>query len=65
MWEDGFVTSKPVIQDVNEKKSVPRVSDPIIVSKGAAILRMLESIVSETGLRNSMRVNFFFLKLKF
>ena len=60
MWEDGYATSKPVVKDVDEQNRVPRVSDTIVNSKGAAILRMLESIVSNVTLRNSMRVLSFF-----
>ena len=63
MWEDGYATSKPVILDVNERNSMPRVSDPIVNSKGAAILRMLESIVTVDTFKNNMRVyltQFFF-----
>ena len=56
MWEDGYATSKPVILDVNERNSMPRVSDPIVNSKGAAILRMLESIVTVDTFKNNMRV---------
>jgi aminopeptidase N len=56
MWEDGYATSKPVILDVTERNSMPRVSDPIVNSKGAAILRMLESIVTVDTFKNNMRV---------
>ena len=56
MWEDGYATSKPVIKDVDERNSEPRVNTPIIYSKGAAILRMLESIVTNETLKNSFRV---------
>ena len=56
MWEDGYATSKPVINDVDERNSEPRVSDRIVSSKGAAILRMLESIVLPDAFKTNMRV---------
>ena len=56
MWEDGYATSKPVIKDVDERNSEPRVSDRIVSSKGAAILRMLESIVLPDAFKTNMRV---------
>ena len=65
MWEDGYATSKPVIKDVDEQNRVPRVSDILVNSKGAHILRMLESIVSNVTLRNSMRVLNFLRRLIF
>ena len=63
MWEDGYATSKPVIKDVDVKNSQPRVSDVIINSKGAAILRMLESILSFNTFRTNMRVKTKFINL--
>ena len=56
MWEDGYATSKPVILSMGERDS-PRVNDALVASKGAAILRMLESVVGEASLKTSMRVN--------
>jgi aminopeptidase N len=56
MWDDGFPSSTPIKVEVKHPEDFYRLYDPIKNSKGAAIIRMLESFVDANDLKNSMRV---------
>jgi len=56
MWEDGFPSSTPIKVEVLHPEDFYRLYDPIKNSKGAAIIRMLESFIDPNDLKNYMRV---------
>lgn len=58
MWDDGFVSTRPLTSDVQYPTDVAKVFDPLTYAKGAALLRMTESIVKEDNFKANIRVNF-------
>ena len=61
MWDDAFESSHPVEANVVTPDQINNVFDSITYSKGAALLRMLESVVGEEAFRDGLRVmNFLF-----
>jgi len=56
MWEDGFPSSTPIKVQVQHPEDFYRLYDPIKNTKGAAIIKMLESFIDSNDLKNYMRV---------
>ena len=57
MYDDGFQTSYPVSAEVNTPAEINSAFGSITYSKGASILRMLESTVGEPNFREGLNVN--------
>ena len=57
MYDDGFQTSYPVSAEVNTPAEINSAFGSITYSKGASILRMLESTVGEANFREGLNVN--------
>lgn len=58
MWDDGFVTTRPLSSNVQYPTDVARVFEPLTYAKGAAIFRMTESIVKENNFKTYIRVTY-------
>ena len=56
MYDDGFQTSYPVSAEVNTPAEINSAFGSITYSKGASILRMLESTVGEANFREGLNV---------
>jgi aminopeptidase N len=63
MYDDGFQTSYPVSAEVNTPAEINSAFGSITYSKGASILRMLESTVGESNFREGLNVNMPIFKL--
>lgn len=61
MWEDGYATSRPIKIDINSAGDLVYLFDEIIYSKGAAVIRMLESIVTPDEFQKNLIVKLNFL----
>lgn len=63
MWDDGYVKSHPIEANVQTPDQITSVFDSITYSKGASVLRMLESVVTpagfQAGLKNYLNANKF------
>lgn len=56
MWDDGYATSRPIIMNVTSQPDLVRAFDEFLYNKGAAVIRMLESIVQENQLFEGLKV---------
>lgn len=56
MWDDALETSHPIETDVVTPDQINFVFDSITYSKGSSVLRMLESVVGETGFKQGLKV---------
>ncbi len=67
MYDDGFESSQPVFEDVNDPSEINNLFDSITYDKGSALLFMLESTVGSQNFRDGLRVRKkkFSLKLSF
>jgi aminopeptidase N len=61
MWEDGYESSHPLQINVEHLGQLTSIFDVITSSKGAAIMRMVESIVGNTQFLNGLKVNYFLI----
>lgn len=59
MWEDGFVSSNPIKYPINSASEIINSYDSsLAASKGASLIRMLESILGENAFKLGLIVNF-------
>ena len=56
MWDDGYEASHPIQASVTYPNEIDNLFDGITISKGAAIMRMVESIVGVPNLQLALRV---------
>ena len=56
MYDDGFESSQPVFEDVNDPSEINNLFDSITYDKGSALLFMLESTVGSQNFRDGLRV---------
>lgn len=56
MWEDGFVSSRPIKFDVSSQVDITFMFEQLTTSKSAAIVRMLKSIVGDNDFRQNIKV---------
>ena len=64
MYDDGFETTHPVVDDIKNPTLINSLFDSITYDKGCAILFMLESTVGEDVFRQGLQV-IFIVKKKF
>jgi aminopeptidase N len=57
MYDDGFESSQPVYNEVNDPNEIINMFSAITYDKGASLLFMLESTVGEDNFRNGLQVN--------
>lgn len=55
MEEDSDLSSHPISFDVKNSADIRRIFDPISYSKGASIIRMMQSFLSEKTFKEAMR----------
>lgn len=55
MEEDSDLTSHPISFPVSNSTDVRRIFDPISYSKGAAIIRMMQSFLGENAFRHALK----------
>lgn len=58
MWEDGFAGSRAVVMNVTLQSDLVKAFDSFSFDKGAALIRMLESIIGENELKMDLIVSF-------
>ena len=59
MWDDGYEASHPIVANVTYPAEIDNLFDGITISKGAAVVRMMESIVGVPNLQIALRVIFY------
>jgi aminopeptidase N len=57
MWDDGFISTKPVKQNITTQFQLNAAFEPLVYDKGAALIRMLEAVVGENELRTGLIVS--------
>ncbi|CAF0936439.1 unnamed protein product [Brachionus calyciflorus] len=55
MWEDGFVSSRPLKFDVRTPADISFAFEQLTISKSAAVIRMLHSIVGAEKFKQNIR----------
>ena len=60
MYDDGLQVSQPVSNQVITNADIGNAFSSITYDKGSALLRMLESTVSEENFRLGLKVNLYF-----
>ena len=56
MYDDGFESSQPVYNEVNDPDEIGSLFSTITYDKGASLLFMLESTVGSDNFRDGLRV---------
>ena len=56
MYNDGFESSHPIEANVTFPDEINNMFDDIILSKGTAVLRMLDAIVGTTNMVAALKV---------
>lgn len=58
MWQDGFATSRAIKSNINSQQDIQVAFEELTYVKGAAIIRMFESMLGENSFKNGLIVNF-------
>jgi aminopeptidase N len=56
MWDDGYESSHPLQVKLETTSEIISVYDKITSSKGAAVMRMVESVVGPTQFKTGLKV---------
>ena len=56
LWDDSYESTRPLKFPVQTPSLIHKISDRLTAVKGTAMLRMLESVVGETGFQNGLKV---------
>ena len=69
MWDDGFASSHPLkVKVLTRAEIISSAFDQITTRKGAAVMKMVESVVGATQFQNGLKVKknlYFYLLLLF
>ena len=58
MWDDGYATSRSIIMNITAQSDLIKAFDEFAYNKGAAVIRMLESVIKEDALFQGLKVKF-------
>lgn len=56
MYDDGFESSFPIYQNIENPNELEKLLTPLSNDKGAALFFMLEDIVGKDNLKDSIKV---------
>lgn len=60
MWDDGYATSRSIIMSIHDQSDLVKAFDEFAYNKGAALIRMFESVIQENELFQGLKVKLFF-----